>query len=497
MTLADAIYYLAEKTHNLTDDQMSYGWKWRYHGEGVRMALIGIYHELRELAVALAQARQPLTPAQQILGHYHAGYRDWQTVFFGITEQAFNHVPAPNEWPLRRVMGHMLNATQMFYCLVNYGLERQRNGLDWPTQIPDSERERIFGSTEEFDKLLETAPLAKLNQVYEELHQRALADFASIATNELDGKSLWWEGEELSLYWRLHRFDAHLRQHTVQAEKTRVILGLPTTEAHRLLRLVYQALAEVETQLLGNKSLLADKQSQLANLVFNRADEIAGLVEQTPNFITAIKAGEATKVSALLKAHPSLIRAQDEQGQPIVMVAAYHRQVAIAEQLIEAGAYINALEGAALGRLDLVQAEVAKYPEDIAYVGRDGFTALHLACYFGHAEVAKWLIGQGSDVNAKANNPTQLTPLHAAAACNSTPIVEMLLAGGSDVHALQTGGISAFHTAASRDNVAMMQLLLSYGVDANALTDNGQSALDIATAREKTAAVAFLQELGG
>ena len=44
----------------------------------------------------------------------------------------------------------------------------------------------------------------------------------------------------------MHRFEEHLRQHTIQLDKTLAVIR-PPTEAHRLVRNIYNALADVES----------------------------------------------------------------------------------------------------------------------------------------------------------------------------------------------------------------------------------------------------------
>jgi hypothetical protein len=59
----------------------------------------------------------------------------------------------------------------------------------------------------------------------------------------------------MPLRFRLHRFEEHLRQHTIQIDKTLVGIGKPPTEAHRLVRNVYNALADVEMEPAKNDAL--------------------------------------------------------------------------------------------------------------------------------------------------------------------------------------------------------------------------------------------------
>jgi hypothetical protein len=61
----------------------------------------------------------------------------------------------------------------------------------------------------------------------------------------------FWEAELYPLRFRLIRYELHLRQHTIQADKTMAGIGHPPAEAKRLVRLFYRGLGAVEAGLLG------------------------------------------------------------------------------------------------------------------------------------------------------------------------------------------------------------------------------------------------------
>ena len=281
-SLFQSVDALAQVTYGLSDEQMNLSWAWRAHDEGARFALLGSAHELRELAVSLAAERAetglPQTKAQHALAQYHAAYRDLQVVLLGVTAEDYVREPAAGEWPLRTVMGHIVGTQRYFFSLIHYGLRRQREGGTLPVRFPNAEVETLFGSNDEFDAFRNSAPLAELQAFYESLHQRALTEFSTITNQELEAPTLWWEGEEVSLQYRLHRFDAHLRQHTVQAEKTLAMLGHLPNEAKRLLRHLYNALAEVEGITIGANKLGLKQQHELAKGIAERAAEIRELV---------------------------------------------------------------------------------------------------------------------------------------------------------------------------------------------------------------------------
>jgi hypothetical protein len=83
----------------------------------------------------------------------------------------------------------------------------------------------------------------------------------------------------MSLQFRLHRFDSHLRQHSVQAEKALAALDGPPSEARRLLRLVYAALAEAEGYTIGAPETGQDLRDGLAREIAGRSAEIAGYLK--------------------------------------------------------------------------------------------------------------------------------------------------------------------------------------------------------------------------
>ena len=82
----------------------------------------------------------------------------------------------------------------------------------------------------------------------------------------------------MPLRFRLHRYDSHLRQHTIQVEKILATIGQPLNEAKRLLRLTYHALAEVEGICLGIPELGEQERAEAAQQIATRTQEIASIL---------------------------------------------------------------------------------------------------------------------------------------------------------------------------------------------------------------------------
>lgn len=279
--LSEAVFQLAETMQALSDEELDQEWVWRHHGEGVRFALLGTYHELRGLAVTLAAGRvekgNPVTAGQHALAQYHAGYLDLRAVLLGVADGDLDLPPAKGEWPLRRVLEHIIGADRMFFCLVYYAIEQFRAKQE-PARMTEENMNALVGPRAAFEQLVTNEGLAGIMDHYETLHGRILSELANLNAEETNAPSLFWEGEALPVRYRLHRFDAHLRQHTVQAEKTLTAIGHEPNESKRLLRLVYNALAEAEGMVIGDWEYGADRQSELAELIAARAEEITAAV---------------------------------------------------------------------------------------------------------------------------------------------------------------------------------------------------------------------------
>lgn len=491
-SLTEAVFYLAQATHPMSDADLGQPWAWGPHAEGIRFALIGSCHELRDLAVRL-QAKRPFPPtqAQHILGQYHAAYRDLQALLLGVTEDLYNQEPVPAEWPLRLVLGHIAGAERNFFALVHYGLARQRDGEERPIRLPDGEADRVTGPYTEFRAIMETGTLADMLAFYETAHQRVLREAATTTDVEIEGKSLWWENIEYSLRHRLHRFEMHLRQHTVQVEKTLAMLNQPPNEAKKLLRHVYNALAEVEAATFGVENLGADEQAELAATITARANEVVQVVHQTRAFISAVQTGDTATIQTLLEKNPRLAEATNQQGVSAVLVAAYHGKTDIAKSLAEKGEPFI-FEAATLGDLEKVQFWVQDYEPLKDFFNVDGFTPLQLACFFGQETVALWLMEQGANVNSQAKNSDQIRPIHAAAANGNLTILNALLAKGADVNAVQIGSFTALHEAAHSGNLEMVNLLLGYGASKTAVSA-GKTPYDMAIESGNTAVAHLLK----
>ncbi len=211
--------------------------------------------------------------------------------------------------------------------------------------------------------------------------------------------------------------------------------------------------------------------------------------------VHAVKSGDLDAVRRLIAEDSAIVDALTPEGVPLVRLAMYFGQSTIAEALADAGAQLDVFSAAALGRLDAVQKALTADPSLLNTPSSDGFPPLGLAAFFGRREVAAWLLEQGADPKAIADNAMRVQPLHSAAAGQHLEVAGLLLDHGADVNARQQGGFTPLHAAAQNGQIDMLDLLLERGADPALATDDGKKPVDLARDAGHEAVVTRLNEI--
>jgi ankyrin repeat protein len=208
--------------------------------------------------------------------------------------------------------------------------------------------------------------------------------------------------------------------------------------------------------------------------------------------IAAVQSADASAVSRLLGHDPRLASARDTNGVSAVMHALYARQPEIAEVLIAAKPELDIFEATAADKIDRVSEILRRDSEAAKLWSADGFTALHFAAFFNRPAIARELIQHGADIEAIAKNAMKVTPLHSAAAARSGEILRLLLEQGANSNARQQGGWAALHAAAQNGDAEMVRDLIEYHADPNARNDDGKTPAGAAAEKGHEAIVKLL-----
>jgi len=279
--LANAVENFARLILPLTEKDLERKWVWKDHDEeGIRFACFVTLQELRHLAVTLATLRSQPTPAQHILSQYHAAYMDLQAALLGLSDEDAEKIPAEGEWQVQKVYDHVLGTDFGFTATVRYALELHRANKWTKEPIPEGEYPRLYVLSEsEYSKLME-GPLSGMVSYHRDFHQQIVQEFSNITNQELDLPSTFWEETRFPIQHRLHRYEAHFTQHTIQIDKTLIAIGKAPSEAQRLVRKIYAALAEAEGIMIGAEKIDDTVILATASSIRERTKEIEKILKE-------------------------------------------------------------------------------------------------------------------------------------------------------------------------------------------------------------------------
>lgn len=210
-------------------------------------------------------------------------------------------------------------------------------------------------------------------------------------------------------------------------------------------------------------------------------------------FFDAIKHGKMDEARRMLAATPGLIHEKENELSPI-MVAAYHGEMELADFLADKTGNLTIFECAATGRINQTALLLARDPLLVNAYAEDGFQPLGLACYFGHHQMAEFLIKAGAAVNSPARNGLGAAPLHSAAAAGQLKLVNLLLDNDADPNTREQNGSTPLHIAAENGNSEIIRALLFNGATLTIRNQDEKLPIDLATAAGHHEAAKLLKE---
>lgn len=247
--------------------------RWPLYDSHLRELFFHAYQALRELAVDINVARAvaaPPTMAQRVLAQHQIAWREFMGALAGVTDDDLDRIPAENEWSIRTIVEHVMGTELIFLLQIEWAIARRDSGEDIPVQMP-----RDGEALRRYNEIDASGSLAEIFERYGALHGEVIGYCTALTDADLDTPSVWWEEYPLPVRYRMQRWDAHLREHTVQVDKTLAMIGREPRESERLARLIYNALGEYEGALIGAPETLVERQREVASIVSERADRLS------------------------------------------------------------------------------------------------------------------------------------------------------------------------------------------------------------------------------
>lgn len=263
------------------DDRLEAVWPWPGHASEVDVRY-GLYRSFELLEAARASAVEALasagtTPGPAARLGSAATVARWSLhgLLLPLDDADLDRDPGNREWTIRQTLGHMLQS-QQFYA---------RFTAWWLTQAPTPAAIPADALSDEVPSEIEESA-GSMSEIRVRLDR--LLDLAMERLGGLDAVQVAvparWSGGEVTVGFRLGRWASHIREHTIQIEKTLVMLDRPTTEVERLIRLILEAYGRLEETVFG---LEAADARPAAPVLLAAAAELSELV---PGVVAAAEA---------------------------------------------------------------------------------------------------------------------------------------------------------------------------------------------------------------
>ena len=267
----------------IDDNALDLFWAWEsYDEEGVRFGILRTTEQVADAAVEIAARRAEANApsrAERILGRYLVSWRELWSVA-DRADTVVDIAPEEGEWSLRAILDHLVEADFGFLVTIRNGIEQLRAGVVAPRRVGSDEAWLALAQVEEGPwRAAMEGSLDDIRAFHRASRDRIVDRLAGMTDAEMQETSPFWDGERPNRF-RLGRFESHLRQHTIQAEKAvQATIGAPR-EVERLLRLLARATGDVEAASIGaDPRLLEPILAPLAIEVGNRADELVAAIE--------------------------------------------------------------------------------------------------------------------------------------------------------------------------------------------------------------------------
>jgi hypothetical protein len=212
---------------------LSRPWAWREGTIDVRYALYRALEEAQEAYVRVAAAPHP--ESRRILALAQRALGDLRGLLTGLPAEHLDPAPRAGEWSIRETLHHLLVVEGRYAVQTRYAAERAETE---PVRIPDAR----LPTPAQFDAGGDIgALLARLADARAETNRT----LGALAPAAMERPTIWVK-VDVDVRFRLHRFAAHLVEHTVQCEKTLDTLGWRPPEGRRIVRHLTGALGELE-----------------------------------------------------------------------------------------------------------------------------------------------------------------------------------------------------------------------------------------------------------
>jgi uncharacterized damage-inducible protein DinB len=222
-------------------------WPWRGEEADVRYGFYRLIEAIAEADAAVARALAeadgpPRSPAARRIAPATAARWDLHGLLAGLPPDLLDADPGGGEWSIRRTLGHVVSSQRGYADFTAWWLARSQDDPDYPKFVPED----VVAAASLPDE--DTAAPGSVHEIrasLDEVLDAAAGRLGALTDDELRRRARW-SGIEVDVGFRIGRWSSHLVEHTLQVDKTLVMLGRHPTEVERLVRIVHAAWGRVE-----------------------------------------------------------------------------------------------------------------------------------------------------------------------------------------------------------------------------------------------------------
>lgn len=227
---------------------------WSWKGDSEEQVRYAAYRAAEAMELAELEARSLMaageateTRAARAIGPATAARWDLHGVLHPLDGALLDADPGSDQWPIRTVLGHTISS-QRGYAWGSSWWQAQGFSIDDP-QLPKRVPEEI-GKALPKDRDEAQGSLAEVSRNLDAILDLSAERLAGLP-DERSAYGARWAGFAVTVGFRFGRWSSHIREHTIQVEKTLAMVGHQQPEPARLVRNLLAAYGRAEATVFG------------------------------------------------------------------------------------------------------------------------------------------------------------------------------------------------------------------------------------------------------
>jgi hypothetical protein len=239
---------------------------WAWKGDGENELRYGYYRILEDFErtgidaqAALRQASVERGRPAELIAPTTAARWDLQGILLQLPDSAWDADPGEEQysawdadpgdkqWTVRRTLAHAIGGQRGYAAVTAWW---QAQGLPADSNLPTARPSMIYDALPSDEQEGAGTP-AEIRARLDEVVDRSAERLAGLPAERLAFGTRWMDFA-IDIGFRIGRWSSHLREHTIQVEKTLVMLGHTPTEVDRLIRLILAEWGRAEAVVYGS-----------------------------------------------------------------------------------------------------------------------------------------------------------------------------------------------------------------------------------------------------